>query len=310
MKKGYAAVNASDFDAAIEVGNQLERMRHSSAFEILALAYAGQGDDTRAVQILEAGVEKAPKVWLLWELLGNKRSDLREYAKAHEAYKKALECSGVNESSVRLNMGILLTREDCFEEALDEFDRVADPDLQDRTEAMRLDVYVRQGEHEDVIVRGERLLAEGDHLDDETRALVLVDVGRAYWKGRDDAERALSYAWDALAHSHALSNALWLIRNIENEVSPAAQYFRILIEGDWPETDGNGHELGFFATYDVVADDVSEAMEYIKRIVPDVAEDSLRVSECSVLENQSTNPKGIYYYTGHALYLRVDENGT
>ena len=51
-----------EFDQALKIASRLEKLRYSAAFEIGALAHAGQGNLTEAVALLERGVEKAPDV--------------------------------------------------------------------------------------------------------------------------------------------------------------------------------------------------------------------------------------------------------
>lgn len=309
MARGFDLIEDQDFEGAVEVGEQLQDMRHSSGFEILALAHAGLGNLERAVEILEDGTVQVPKLWVLWQLLGNSRSELGRYAEAHEAYREALECPDVDNSSVHLNVSIALSRQERFDEALMALNLVGDDELLPRAESQRLDIYNIQGKYEDVIERGERLLASlSAEADDEVRSAVLAHVGQAYWKGRNDREQALKLAWEALGHSYGVKGALWLIRAVEAQVSSKAQYYRLLVEGDWHECDEDGGGLGFFATYDVVADDVAEAIMFVRRFEPDAVGDSLVVSKFEALEDRPTEPKGVYSYTGHNLFPRERED--
>ena len=71
MDRGFELVNNGEYEDALDVGMQLKSMRHTSAFEIIALAHAGLDDLEQAIEILEEGVTQGPTVWLLWQLLGN-----------------------------------------------------------------------------------------------------------------------------------------------------------------------------------------------------------------------------------------------
>jgi tetratricopeptide (TPR) repeat protein len=84
----------------------------------------------------------APSVWLLWQLLGNYRSDLGRYDAAHDAYARALECPGVEPSSVHLNRAAALAREDRAEEAFEALAQVTDPALELRRESLRVGFLV------------------------------------------------------------------------------------------------------------------------------------------------------------------------
>jgi len=55
-------------------------------------------------------------------------------------------------------------------------------------------------------------------------------------------------------------------------------YYRIMIEGELPGRDEDGRKWGFFSTYDVVADSVEEAMDYIRRFEGEEISPSLCVS--------------------------------
>lgn len=121
--KGFECLNAHDFDKAIKIGKHLRKLHYSSAFEILGLAYAKQGKLQKAIAILEEGVEKAPAVWLLWQLLGNYYSDSGKHKKALRAYQSALNCPSADESSVEYNIAIVLQRRNRFDDALQYVDR-------------------------------------------------------------------------------------------------------------------------------------------------------------------------------------------
>ena len=308
MARGFELIEEQDFEGAVEVGEQLQAVRHSSAFEILALAHTGLGNSDRALEVLEDGTEKAPEVWALWQLLGNARSEAGRYDKGHEAYRKALECPDVDESSVHLNVSIALACEERFYEALTAMGLIDDDALKLQAESMRYGIYNSQKKYDEVIDGGEKMLARltADD-DDEVRATVQAHVGEAYWKGRNDKEKALELAWTALGNCHALDEALWLIRALDGQVSREAKYYRLLVEGDWHEPDEDGKALGFFITYDVVADDVAEAIMFVRPFEPEEVGESLKASECEVLEEHLTEPKGVYSYSGHSMFSREDD---
>ncbi|MCP4590217.1 MAG: hypothetical protein GY842_05715 [bacterium] len=86
-----------------------------------------------------------------------------------------------------------------------------------------------------------------------------------------------------------------------------AKYMRLLVEGDSPERDEEGHELGFLITYDVVAENEDEALAYIRRFEFGVPGSSLIVETCEELEPRPSEPMGVYDYTGHILFPRGEE---
>lgn len=303
MARGFDLLEDLDFEGAVKVGEKLRGKRHSSAFEILALAHNGLGNIELAIEILEDGTRKAPTVWVLWQLLGNYRSDLERYAEAHEAYKLALECPDADDSSIHLNQATALTREERFDQAIKVLSLIDDNELLHRAESLLLEIYNRQGKYEEVIDRGERLMSQlTAEAHDDVRSTVQAIVGQAYWQGRKEKEHALTLAWESLKHSHASDGALWLIRGVESQFSRNAKYYRLLVEGIWHEQDEDGRELGFFITYDVVADDTSEAMAYIRRFESECVGESLKIREFEAIEERPTEPKGVYSYTGHHVF--------
>src|SRR5215475_5566062 len=90
MEKGFSYLRLNRISDALATGRKLKRLRHSSAFEIIALAHLRLGAVRKAIAVLEEGVIKAGRVWLLWELLGNCYSDAGRYKAAEAAYKQAL----------------------------------------------------------------------------------------------------------------------------------------------------------------------------------------------------------------------------
>ena len=107
---GMRCIREHDYERALKFAGELRKLRHSSTFELEALARAGLGDVEGAVRALQDGVAKAPTVWLNWQLLGNRLSDLERYDEAAVAYARALQCPDVHESSLHLNQAILASR--------------------------------------------------------------------------------------------------------------------------------------------------------------------------------------------------------
>ena len=89
--KGFSFLRSHHYADALAVGRRLKRLRHSSAFEIMALAHLGLHRLSKAIAVLEEGVAKAGRVWLLWELLGNCYSDAGRYKNAERAYQQRIE---------------------------------------------------------------------------------------------------------------------------------------------------------------------------------------------------------------------------
>ncbi len=124
LNEAHSALRNGDLDRAEALGEKLLEIRHSSGFEILALAAQDREDLPKALEILKRGLRQAPGVWLLWQLLGNTRSDLGDLAGAREAYTRALGCPGVWVPSIEGNLAILDVREGEIERALARLDNL------------------------------------------------------------------------------------------------------------------------------------------------------------------------------------------
>src|SRR6266481_4669728 len=106
IDKGFSLLNSHGYRDALAIGRKLKRLRHSSAFEIMALAHLRLGALPRAIAVLKEGVAKAGRVWLLWELLGNCHSDVGRYKNAERAYQQALLREHCDADVIHLNRAI------------------------------------------------------------------------------------------------------------------------------------------------------------------------------------------------------------
>jgi hypothetical protein len=75
---------------ALEIGKKLKSMKYSGGFEIMAMAYADDDQKDKAIECLEEGVKTCPDVWILWQMLGNYRSDQDNLTKPWLAMTKLL----------------------------------------------------------------------------------------------------------------------------------------------------------------------------------------------------------------------------
>src|SRR5260221_870929 len=110
MRKGFSFLDEHRSTDALEIGRKLKKLPHSSAFEILALAHVRSNKLSKAIAVLEEGVTKVGRVWILWELLGNCYSDAGRFAKAEKAYREALTREGCDLDVVHLNRAIAFNR--------------------------------------------------------------------------------------------------------------------------------------------------------------------------------------------------------
>ncbi len=318
--KGYACVQQWDYKRAIQCGKKLLKLRHTSGFEILALAYAGKGKKKKAIRILEKGVRKAPDVWLLWQLLGNYYSDRKKYKKALTAYDKALEFEHTDTASVNFNRAIVFDRQEQYQEALSVLEIPEETRLLSyRAQSLKALLLQELEQNEEALEIASQthkhlLNLDEEFVDDNAEELSIVwcQLGQVYWQAAQDEENASTCTDYALSLQRGDEQALTLIRNIENRRSPKSKYYRLFIEGDWPEKiedeKGRLRPAGFFTTYDVVADDKDEAFTYVRNFEPEEMRESLKIEECEALEKRPDDPKGVYQITGYGLFPRKSKD--
>ncbi len=316
MDEGYKAIKNDDSCKAIAIGKRLTTLRHSSGFEILALAYAAQGKRGLARRTLERGVSKAPSVWLLWNLLGNYYSDSLRYSDALRAYQHALRCPKNDASFIHLNRAVVFDRQGKRSQALRVLDKVTNPSLELAATVFRVKLLNARGRFRQAILIATRTIKRPPTQDSWTTdwrtsgrdrpahlAELHARLGEALWKQTGRKRKALNFAWEAIELDRSCSHALWLIREIENKKSPQAVYYRVLVQGVWPWRIPNHKTCaGFFAKFDVVADDVTEATQFLIRFLPVKARKSAVIEECRLVERRPNGPKGVYSTTGFILF--------
>ena len=130
MDRGWELLRQNNPQEALKVGERLEAMRYSGAFEIQALALCDLNRRREALAVLESALEIVPGDWLLWQLLGNYRSDEGDYERAFAAYERALGCDG-DPVHVQYNYANALTRAGRWSEALEKLENLSAADVED-----------------------------------------------------------------------------------------------------------------------------------------------------------------------------------
>ena len=297
MEEAFEALAGHDTKRALRIGRELKKLRHSSNFEIMALALVAEGQIEQAVAVLKEGVIAAPTVWRLWQLLGNCYSDLERFQESYASYRRALECPEADAGTIQLNRAIALEREEKHEDAIQALSEVRSEELQLSRIAMTIDLLNALGRHSEARTLGEEAVRI-DAPEEEDRASlasIYAGLGRAIWEEGRRSGEALDWAWKAVALEKDEATALWLIREIAHRQSPSARYMRLLVRGRWNESINDDEEPpGFYVTYEVVADSREEAMEMIRPFEPAAVRQSLSLERCDILEKAPDQPMGVY----------------
>lgn len=120
----------------------------------------------------------------------------------------------------------------------------------------------------------------------------------ALWEMSHNKDEALPIALLAAHFDRSNIDAMWLIREINGAVSDSTKLFRIDVSGEYYTPVGNGVQLfPFTTTYQVVADDPGEAMEYIQQFERKDLAERMRLKEYVVKKEVCPQPKGVYHTT-------------
>lgn len=309
MEKGFSCLDACRYTEALKVGRELKKLRHSSAFEILALAYLRSDKLSQAIRVLEEGVAKAGRVWILWELLGNCYSYARRFAKAEKAYQRALQLETCDRDVVHLNRAIAFNRSRKRTEAKSALRLVKSPRLHRRTDACRIRTALKLGDS-----RSARQLAlhlsrsrpvRQENYDCESESEILLTCALALKTGRDTKGKALRLAFRAVEVQPSNVEALALIREISRRKTAHPLLFRLLLKGVWQcPIDKLREPPGFFRTVEIVAGTESAALQYAKLFFPRGVRESLSIEEGKTLNVNASSLEGVYFLSGYMFYRR------
>jgi len=312
MESGFEAVNNFETKKAIKIGNKLKKLRHTSAFEILALAYLNNEETKKAIEILKEGVGIAPNLWILWQLLGNTYSVTNEYFEAQKCYRKALECEEHDTNSILYNSALAYKRAKDEISHKKQIDKISTLELHKNQQfnllflvtSEKVSFLVQNGHIEEACNLAEECVnLHVNKFEYRTEFSQLLSAyAEALWE-RQNIEAAKKIINEAIKLDKSNNSAAWLIREIDNLSSSNAKYFSIIIMGVWPEP-FEGEELnpGFFTTYKVVADDIDQSLLFIKRFEPSEVHSSIKVEESEILDENPNVRLGVYETTGYDFF--------
>jgi tetratricopeptide (TPR) repeat protein len=312
-KKLYAEarelVENGSYEEALAIAQKLRELRYSGAYEIEGLAYAKRGNNEEAVRVLREGLELAPGVWLNWMLLGSCLSNLGRYDEALLAYDRAAACEHAEPPVIALNRAIVAGRQGDYEAALRQLDTVHEYEsvtMRLRATGTRIDTLHhlgREAEAEDLASRTLHEWRDSNATEGKVDiGEIAILLGQMRLERGENPERLRREAndWWRLTRHEPL---LWLIRDLRPLSSPDGQYFRLVLQGKFtPERAAELDAQGFFASVDVVAGSVEEALALYLEL--EGAEEGLEVTveEAEALEPRPGGRIGVYGAQGRVYY--------
>jgi predicted Zn-dependent protease len=312
MEAGFAAINNSETEKAINIGKKLKKMRHTSAFEILALAYLNDDKTKKAIKILKKGVDIAPDLWILWQLLGNTYSDINKFNHAQRCYQKAIECDENDRNSILYNSALAYARNGDNDQYEKQISRISLQELHERNRfdlllhvvSENISIFLKKGFHSKARKLAEQYInidiVKSEYYSEYSNLLALY--AESLWR-LNETHTAVKYLHEAVMLDKLNSKAIWLFRELDNISSETAKYFNILVRGEWPEPfEGESIKPGFFTSYKVVAENLNHALDFIKKFESPETYNSIKVEESEILD---ANPKvllGVYETTGYSLF--------
>ncbi len=306
IKEAYELIDSYDYKGALRIGRKLKRLRHTSAFEIMALAYAENGKLKKAIKVLEKGVNIAPDLWILWQMLGNYRSDNGDFQGASEAYDKGLQTPNPDKDSLHLNIAVAHGRQelhDQAEQALLKIPQNAASDIRTRADAQLSVLFNKRGEHDHACQIALASLKANQEIEPQVASMLEAEVARANFS-LDKKPQATEHILKAVQLNRSNTTAMVLLREIDTVNSSDVRLRRIMVEGRRSDPYSDNKTVGFFTSYIVAANSQDDAMEFIKRFESEENHDTLRVEENVELDSCAGEYAGIYSTSG---YIYFDE---
>lgn len=308
MKEGFSLIDAGLSEEAVRVGRQLKKLRHSSAFEIMALGHLQEGKVSKAIAVLEQGVREAQRVWVLWELLGNCYSDAERFHDAELAYQEALLREGCDNAVVHLNRAIAFGRAGKPAEATAAIRRVKSPHLLRRAEACRIRIELRRGNKRMARRLALRLCrrppAVGECYDRKDRSEIFLACALALKENGQTLGKARRIAFRAVEQDPSNREALEVIRE-SNRRKGRPKLYQIVFKGTWDVPIGRSRmPPGFFRSCRVAASSEKAAFQHGRLFFPTSVRKSLGVEESKVIRNGRPLLEGVYFLSGYCFYPR------
>jgi tetratricopeptide (TPR) repeat protein len=233
-------------------------------------------------------------------LLGNNHSSINNFKEAQNCYSNALECKGNDSNSILYNSVIAYGRAKNNKKFQEQIEKISLQELNDEkcyellflVASEKINFLIKNNNFDSAIELSEKYLKiEIDKYEYRTEYSKLLSAySGALWK-LHNKKLANKYLNEAIELDKSNEKAMWLIREIDNLSSKSAKHFHVLILGIWPEPfEGESIEPGFFSNYQVVAENIEQALGFIKRFEPTKLHKSIKIEEYEILENCPEEP--------------------
>jgi tetratricopeptide (TPR) repeat protein len=309
MSAGYEALESENYADAINFGEELIERRHSSGFEIAALAYQREGEIGKAIELLEEGVKQAASVWVLWKLLGDCYSYAGRLDDAEKAYQAALARNQPDVDLIHLNRGIAFQRQEKWADAENAFFRVKAKKLRRRALAELIRIAANSGNSALAAERATALMnqqaSDEEDLDRRGSSSILSAVALGLFHGKDFV-RAKEYALLAAELNPSNSESLWIIREAHGNRARNAIGYTFILQGELDD-DADQGKHPFMRTLQIVAQDVDAALNYAREFFSETVCESLRVEEVNEFDASEYEFEGVYFVSGYITYPRDSE---
>lgn len=311
--EGWTLLDDGEIDKALEIGERLERLRWTGAFELQAAAHEQKGDLDTAIATLQRGIEKAGGPYLLFSRLGNYLSDAEQFDEALAAYDRGLACEPTDPALFGLNRSLVYSRMDRDEDALAELRRIeptveaagANEPIYWHFRSSLVGVLRDLGRYDEIADCAEPVAAAVFSSDDfEESKASLAAIYAMSLNARNEAAASRRWLDRALELDRSCEQALWLKREqLSKVLAPGGHHYELMVEGRCRDVspDGEVGTFGFFTTFSVVADSEQQALELVRPFVMEEARDKIAIAEVERMEATSA-PKGVYECNPYNLF--------
>lgn len=299
-------IEICDYKKAKKLSKRLIRNEIINGYYLLATVYDELDKTDKCIKTLSTGLKKYPDDWILWMRLGNYQSDKEEYDDALVSFKKAFDQNDADKEYINLNLAILFNRWGKLDTATEIIDKVSTDRYGIRKLRVQLSILITNEDYQKVLnllQNDNDRLSEPTEEDNTDLSLIHYFYAFALWR-TDNIPKANDLIKQSLFFDRLNSQTYWLIREINNDYSDDNKYFRILITGDWLGKDENNKSFGFYASYDIVAENQDKAIDLIKEYeTAPILKDSIKIDEIKEIDfNPKENPSGIYKVYGFSIF--------